>query len=89
MLSLDILSYFFENVKKVYTKYIFLLILYYNNQNNHKLFYKKGGIGMLQSPVEFFRNLPKKVCAECGQNIHEQAESYLLECDRCLAKKEE
>jgi ribosomal protein L37AE/L43A len=44
---------------------------------------------MLQSPVEFFRNLPKKVCAECGQNIHEQAESYLLECDRCLAKKQE
>jgi hypothetical protein len=50
---------------------------------------KKGGIGMLQSPVEFFRNLPKKVCAECGQHIHEQAESYLLECDRCLAKKQE
>lgn len=44
---------------------------------------------MLQSPVEFFRNLPKKICAECGQNIQEQAESYLLECDRCLSKKQE
>ena len=44
---------------------------------------------MLQSPVEFFRNLPKKVCPECGQHMLEQAESYLMECDRCLSKKEE
>jgi hypothetical protein len=44
---------------------------------------------MMQSPVEFFRNLPKKVCTECGQYILEQAESYLLECDRCLSKKQE
>ncbi|MEH7107057.1 MULTISPECIES: protein YhfH [Bacillaceae] len=44
---------------------------------------------MMISPVEFFRSLPKKVCCECGQHIEEQAESYLLECDRCLSKKEE
>jgi ribosomal protein L37AE/L43A len=44
---------------------------------------------MIQNPVEFFRTLPKKVCPECGQNIQEQAESYLMECDRCLAKKAE
>ncbi|MFB6467108.1 protein YhfH [Cytobacillus sp. Hz8] len=44
---------------------------------------------MIQSPVEFFRTLPKKVCPECGQPIEEQAESYLLECERCLAKKSE
>ncbi|AIE60054.1 protein YhfH [Bacillus methanolicus] len=43
----------------------------------------------LQSPVEFFKNLPKKVCPECGQTITEQAESYLMECERCLSKKEE
>lgn len=42
---------------------------------------------MLMSPVEFFRTLPKKVCPECGQQVHEQAESYFLECDRCLSKK--
>ena len=44
---------------------------------------------MLMNPVEFFRNLPKKECPECGQHIEEQAESYLMECDRCLAKREE
>jgi hypothetical protein len=42
---------------------------------------------MLQSPVEFFRNMPNKICPECGESIEDQAESYLLECDRCLAKR--
>lgn len=41
----------------------------------------------MQSPVEFFRTLPEKICPECGQVVIEQAESYLLECDRCLSKK--
>ncbi len=44
---------------------------------------------MLMSPVEFFRTMPKKVCPECGEQMQEQAESYMMECDRCLAKKEE
>ncbi|MCQ6275597.1 YhfH family protein [Bacillus sp. V3B] len=44
---------------------------------------------MLKSPVEFFRDLPKKECAECGQIIEEQAESYMMECDRCLTKRAE
>lgn len=44
---------------------------------------------MLMNPVEFFRTLPRKVCPECGQTVNEQAESYLLECDRCLSKKME
>ncbi|WP_147534847.1 protein YhfH [Bacillus marasmi] len=44
---------------------------------------------LIQSPVEFFRQLPKKVCPECGDYMVEQAESYIQECDRCLAKKEE
>ncbi|HZG71859.1 MAG TPA: protein YhfH [Chondromyces sp.] len=44
---------------------------------------------MLQSPVEFFRQLPNKVCAECGDHIQEQAESYLMECERCLSKRDE
>lgn len=44
---------------------------------------------LIQSPVEFFRHLPQKVCPECGEHVCEQAESYLMECDRCLAKKEE
>jgi len=41
---------------------------------------------MVPSPVEMFRDLPKKVC---GEYIEEQAESYMMECDRCLANKEE
>ncbi|PLR98771.1 protein YhfH [Bacillus sp. T33-2] len=44
---------------------------------------------MMMSPVEFFRRLPNKECPQCGERIHEQAESYLMECDRCLSKKEE
>ncbi|MGE8206445.1 protein YhfH [Heyndrickxia sp. NPDC080065] len=44
---------------------------------------------MLQNPVEFFLNLSKKICPECGEHVHEQAESYILECERCLANKEE
>ncbi|WP_338448797.1 protein YhfH [Niallia oryzisoli] len=44
---------------------------------------------MLQSPVDFFRELPKKICVECGQIIEEQAESYLMECDHCLSKRVE
>ncbi|WP_462411855.1 protein YhfH [Neobacillus sp. Marseille-QA0830] len=44
---------------------------------------------MLNSPVEFFRQLPKKQCCECGQIMEEQAESYLMECDHCLSKKAE
>lgn len=44
---------------------------------------------MLQNPVEFFLNLSKKICPECGEYIEEQAESYILECDRCLANKVE
>lgn len=40
-------------------------------------------------PMEFFRNLPPKQCPECGSHISEQAESYLMECDRCLSKRDE
>lgn len=43
----------------------------------------------LENPVKFFRNLPKKKCPECGEHIQEQAESYFMECERCLAKKAE
>lgn len=42
---------------------------------------------MLQNPVEFFRDLPKKECAECGQIMEEQAESYMMECDHCLTQR--
>jgi NADH pyrophosphatase NudC (nudix superfamily) len=44
---------------------------------------------MLMSPVEFFQNLPKKICSECGEQMEEQAESYMMECEQCLSKKAE
>jgi hypothetical protein len=50
---------------------------------------KEEVLPMLMSPVEFFRTLPKKECPQCGQHMEEQAESYLMECDRCLANKDE
>ncbi|MDC3413448.1 YhfH family protein [Aquibacillus sp. 3ASR75-11] len=40
-------------------------------------------------PLSFYRNLPKKICRECGCEIEEQHESYLFECERCMAKCEE
>ncbi|RLQ94049.1 protein YhfH [Falsibacillus albus] len=43
----------------------------------------------MQSPVEFFKKLPKKRCPECGQHMEEQAESYFMECEHCLSKKAE
>lgn len=44
---------------------------------------------MSTSPVECFRSIPKRVCPECGEPMEEQAESYMMECERCLAKKAE
>ena len=39
--------------------------------------------------VEFFKSIPDKHCSECGTPVFEQAESYLMECDHCLSKKDE
>ncbi|KAA9028484.1 protein YhfH [Niallia endozanthoxylica] len=44
---------------------------------------------MMRSTVDQIKELPKKVCAECGQIIDEKVESFLMECDYCLSKKEE
>ncbi|WP_010650069.1 protein YhfH [Oceanobacillus massiliensis] len=36
------------------------------------------------SVVEFFRNLPKKKCTQCGEDmIHEKADCYGNVCDEC------
>ncbi len=44
---------------------------------------------MRSSTVDQIKELPKKICAECGQMIDEKVESFLMECDYCLSKKEE
>ncbi|MGD6801521.1 YhfH family protein [Rossellomorea vietnamensis] len=43
---------------------------------------------MLTNVVEFFRNLPKKQCVQCGENIDEQHECYGNHCDGCLSDHE-
>ncbi|PWA08395.1 YhfH family protein [Pueribacillus theae] len=39
---------------------------------------------MTRSPLEFFRNMPKKRCTECGKEMEEMHESYMNECEHCL-----
>ncbi|WP_176222125.1 protein YhfH [Tuberibacillus sp. Marseille-P3662] len=41
-----------------------------------------------QTITEFYRNLPPKVCADCGNQIEEQCESYLTQCDHCKQTRE-
>ncbi|MFD2630323.1 protein YhfH [Oceanobacillus kapialis] len=33
--------------------------------------------------IEFFRNLPKKKCSQCGLDMTEQADCYGNLCDEC------
>ncbi|MDZ5470225.1 protein YhfH [Bacillus sp. 31A1R] len=39
---------------------------------------------MIQSIVEFFKNLPPKECVKCGNKIEEQHECYGNQCDSCM-----
>ena len=39
---------------------------------------------MIENVVEFFRNLPAKVCTDCGKAMSEQHECYGSKCDSCL-----
>ncbi len=39
---------------------------------------------MLGKPMEFFRNMPAKICSECGKEFEEMHESYMNECEHCL-----
>ncbi|PLS18284.1 YhfH family protein [Bacillus sp. M6-12] len=36
-----------------------------------------------------FKMQTQKQCPECGEKFHEHHESFLMECDRCLSKREE
>lgn len=38
---------------------------------------------MLENVIEFFKNLPDKVCVRCGEKIEEQSECYCNTCDKC------
>ncbi len=41
---------------------------------------------MFSNVLEFFRNLPAKVCSRCGMEIEEQHECYGNTCYRCLGQ---
>jgi hypothetical protein len=38
---------------------------------------------MIENVIEFFKNLPAKQCAQCGEKIEEQHECYGNTCDTC------
>lgn len=38
---------------------------------------------MLINVIEFFKNLPAKMCITCGDEISEQHDCYNNECDKC------
>ncbi|HEY4565845.1 YhfH family protein [Planococcaceae bacterium Storch 2/2-2] len=42
---------------------------------------------MMTNIVQFFRNLPAKVCTTCGHEIEEQHECYSNTCDSCNMTK--
>jgi formylmethanofuran dehydrogenase subunit E len=47
-----------------------------------------GEFKMIQSIVEFFKNLPAKHCQHCGEQIEEQAECYGNVCHQCIGLKD-
>lgn len=38
---------------------------------------------MLVNVIEFFKNLPAKMCGSCGDEIVEQHDCYTNKCDEC------
>jgi hypothetical protein len=60
-----------------------VLVLYYNPYNLNSYITDGGGTTMLENVIEFFRNLPEKQCATCGEKIEEQHECYGNQCDQC------
>jgi YhfH-like protein len=43
----------------------------------------------IQDSIEFSRDLFVNHCPECGERMEVQVEAYLMECDRCLSKRDE
>lgn len=43
----------------------------------------------IQDLFDYSRDLSTNHCPECGEMIEVPTETYLLECDRCLSKRDE
>jgi reverse gyrase len=37
--------------------------------------------------TEFYKNIPPKICVNCGSEMIEQYESYMEKCEHCLSKE--
>jgi reverse gyrase len=37
--------------------------------------------------IEFYKNIPPKICVNCGSAMIEQCESYMEKCEHCLSKE--
>jgi Zn finger protein HypA/HybF involved in hydrogenase expression len=44
---------------------------------------------IIQNSFEFSRNPSVNYCPECGEVLEVHAAAYLMECDRCLSKRDE
>lgn len=42
----------------------------------------------MKNVVEFFSDLPEKICSVCRKPIHEQADCYMNECPECSWEKQ-
>ena len=43
---------------------------------------------MLVNVIEFFKNLPAKICANCKEEFSEQHDCYTNKCNKCNVYKE-
>lgn len=55
----------------------------------YKLYYRKRGGNMQTNQLESIKDQSLTQCTECGETLFNGTESYLMECDRCLSKREE
>lgn len=44
---------------------------------------------VIQNSIELFKNPSVNLCPECGEMLEVHTEVYLMECDRCLSKRDE
>ena len=72
-----------------YTFSIYRYILYYNNRQIIKTVIYEEEQVMQMEQVKELKGQSLTQCPECGEKLFNSTESYLMECDRCLSKREE
>ena len=41
------------------------------------------GLALIESSIEFFKNLPPKECKNCGETMEDMADCYSHCCEEC------